>query len=472
MKITFWGAAQTTTGSFHLVEHDGHKVALDCGLFQGRRADFYTRNIEFPCRPEDVKALILSHAHIDHCGNIPNFVKQGFDRGIHCTHATLDLARALLLDSAFIQEKEVRFLAKHRDRNREQPREEPRKPLYTIDDAERSLPLFVGIGYYRWFSFAPGFSGKFLEAGHILGSAQVELDVEIGPDRNHRIAFSGDIGRGHSAILRPPEIPSEVDTLIMESTYGNRDSSPLAGLKDDLLAIVRRVSARGGKVIIPAFSVGRTQDIVYQLNLLFNEGAIPRIPIYVDSPLSTNVTRIFKEHPECYNRETRDRLMSDSDPFGFETLTYTRDVEESKALNDTTDPCVIISASGMCENGRILHHLRNSVGEARNCVLIVGYQAEHTLGRRLRERQPVVRIFGEEHAVRCEVAVLDGFSAHADRSELQEYAFRVHARSGGHLRRIFLVHGEPEPSAELAAYLRESLKIDVFTPNRGETFEL
>ncbi len=467
MRIRFWGAAGTTTGSLHLLEHGGRSVALDCGLFQGRRKDFYTVNRDFPCDPRSLDAVVLSHAHIDHCGNLPNVIKQGFRGEVYATKATQDLAGVLLLDSAYIQEKDARFLNKRR-----RGKDEKVEPLYTISDAEECLGQFVGVGYYRFFEYVAGFRGKFLEAGHILGSAQVEVDVDLGNDRVHRVVFSGDIGRGKRAILREPEIPSDTDTLIMESTYGNRVSPPIDNLREELRDLVQRVAERGGKIIIPAFSVGRTQQVVYALNGLFNDGSLPRIPIFVDSPLSTNVTEIFRNHPECYNRETRDLLMSDDDPFGFGTLTYTRDVEESKALNGRPGPFVVISASGMCENGRILHHLRNAIEDSRNCVLIVGYQAEHTLGRRIVERHETVRIFGQMHPLRAEVKVLNGFSAHADQTELRDYAFRVHARSGGRLRRIFLVHGEEEGRAALAEYLRESLKIDVYTPARGDSWDL
>ncbi len=468
MKITFWGAAQSVTGSHHLVESRGRRLALDCGLFQGRRAEYFSRNREFPVSPEQVDALILSHAHIDHSGNIPNFVKQGFEGDIFCTHATQDLCRPMLLDSAYIQEKDISYLNKKRRRKGEPLAD----PLYNIRDVEPCLSLFVGVGYYRRREFAPGFEGKFLEAGHILGSAQAEIDIEEENGQPHRLVYSGDIGRGRRVMLRDPEIPSDTDTLIMESTYGNRLSPPVDDLREELADLVNRVADRDGKIIIPAFSVGRTQEIVYQLNWLFNEERIPRIPIFVDSPLSANVTEVFRNHLECFDLETRELLLTDPDPFGFQTLTYTRDVNESKALNTRKGPFIVISASGMCENGRILHHLRNSIENPANCILIVGYQAEHTLGRRIVEKEPLVKIFGEEYALRAEVKVLNGFSAHADRDELRKYAFRVQARSGGRLKRIFLVHGEPEPQQALAEYLRETLKVEVYTPEKGEVFEV
>jgi metallo-beta-lactamase family protein len=466
MKLTFWGAAGTTTGSLHLLETEGERTVLDCGLFQGRRAEARERNTTWPCPPESVRQVILSHAHIDHCGNLPTFVREGFAGPIHCTAATGDLARSLLLDSAYIQEKDAEFTSKIR-RRRGEP---PVSPLYTVEDAERALPHLVTMGYYRTASLSRHIDLKFLDAGHILGSAICQLDVSEN-GRPVRLVFSGDIGRGKNAILRDPEIPSDTDYLIMESTYGNRRTDPVEELRGRLREIVTHVADRGGKLIIPAFSVGRTQEIVYQLNILFNEGELPEIPCFVDSPLSANVTQVFRMHPECYNRPVREILLHDPNPFGFETLRYVQSVDESKALNDFAGPCIIISASGMCEAGRILHHLRNSIGDPKNCVLIVGFQAEHTLGRKIVERQQKVRIFGEEHVLRCEVRVLNGFSAHANADELRDFAFRVKER-GDRLRKIFLVHGEADQQEPLAAYLRDLLGLEVLIPARGDSFEL
>ncbi|MCB2153324.1 MBL fold metallo-hydrolase [bacterium] len=466
IKLKFWGAAQTTTGSMHVIEAGGHRIVLDCGLYQGRRKLAEQYNGEFPMPPNTVSGVILSHAHIDHCGNLPTFVREGYEGPIYCTHATGDLSRVLLMDSAHIQEKDAAFVSKIRKRKGQDPVE----PLYTMEDAEAVLPHFVTIGYYREFCFARNFCGKFLEAGHILGSAITEMDIET-DGRNKRLVFSGDLGRGGNSILRDTEIPSDADYLIMESTYGAREHEPTANLRAGLRDLVKRVADRKGKIIIPAFSVGRTQEIVYQLNNLFNDGELPSIPCFVDSPLSNNVTQVFRSHPECFNRKTKDIMQSDPNPFGFELLRYTENVEESKALNDFNEPCIIISASGMCEAGRILHHLRNSIEDPRNCVLIVGFQAEHTLGRRIVERREKVRIFGEEHPLRAEVAVMNGFSAHADKHELKDFAFRVKER-GERLKKIFLVHGEVSQQEPLAAYLREHLNVEVHCPARGDEIEL
>ncbi len=466
MKLTFWGAARTVTGSLHLIEAHGKRIALDCGMFQGRRAISREMNTQWPCDPSLVNAVILSHAHIDHSGNLPSFVRDGCEAPIHCTAATGDLIRIMLQDSAFIQEKDVRFVNKIRARKGE-PRIEP---LYTIADAENVFPHLVTTGYYRESALFNGVTMKFLEAGHILGSAITQLDVRNGDD-TLRLVYSGDIGRGDHPILREREIPGDTDVLILESTYGNRLHEPPADLRSRLLDLILKTVKRKGKIIIPAFSVGRTQEIVFALNELFNAGELPRIPCYVDSPLSTNVTEVFRSHPDCYNREVRDLLRTDPNPFGFSLLTYIKDAEESKGLNDMPGPFIVISASGMCEAGRILHHLRNSVGNKNNLVLITGYMAEQTLGRRLAEKSPIVRIFGEEHEVRCQVEVLEGFSGHADADGLKDFVFRVRER-GGRLRKVFLVHGEPESQEALATYLRESMGLDVEIPERGQTFEI
>lgn len=467
MNVTFWGAARTTTGSLHLLDVAGQRVALDCGMFQGRRSLAREYNSTFPCPPADIAAVVLSHAHIDHIGNLPTFTRQGGDQAsVYCTPATADLARVMLLDSAHIQEKDTQFVNKLRRKKHEPPVD----PLYTVEDAERTLEQLMTFGYYRDKPIVDGITAKYLEAGHILGSAVTQLDLTEG-GKKRRLVFSGDVGRSSHPILRPPEVPSDADYLIMESTYGARVHEPAGDLRAKLLDIVKRVAERGGKLIIPAFSVGRTQEVVFHLNALFNDGSLPRLRVYVDSPLSNNVTRVFRNHPECFNRDVRDLMRTDADPFGFDCLTYIEKAEDSKALNDLTEPAIIISASGMCEAGRILHHLRNSVGDAKNCVLFVGYQAENTLGRRLVEKAEKVRIFGEEHTVRCEIKSISGLSGHADANELKDFAFRVKQR-GERLKRIFLVHGELPAQETLAAYLTETLGVPVSIPSRGDVVEL
>lgn len=469
MKLTFWGAARTTTGSLHLLEVGGRRIALDCGMFQGKRADTYLRNRDFPCDPSSIDEVLLSHAHIDHCGNLPNLVNKGFGGQVWCTSPTHDLASILLMDSAHIQEKDVAFLNKKRRRAGES--KEPVEPLYTVDDALNCLDVLRPHPIHKPASVVPGVTARFIHAGHLLGAAQIELHLEEG-SRSHRLHFSGDLGRERAAILPLAEIPRDIDTLLIESTYGNRMHERETDLKLGLLSLVKRVADRRGKVIIPSFSVGRTQEVVYRLNELFEEGLLPRIPIYVDSPLSSNATEIFRKHPAFFNQEARTLLKKDDDLFGFGTLKYTRSVEESMALNETHEPMVIISASGMCETGRIVHHLRNSISHPRNCILIVGFQAEHTLGRRIVDGNDRVRIFGEEHPVRAEVVKMEGFSAHADREELEHYMAEVKARSNGRLRRVFLVHGELPAQEELAAWVREHLDIECHIPERGQSVEL
>lgn len=466
MKLKFWGAARTVTGSHHIVECMGKRIALDCGLFQGHRADMDVLNREFPAPPSTLSAVVLSHAHIDHAGNIPNLVKQGFTGSIYCTAPTADLSRIMLLDSGFIQERDVEFVNKRRKRRGETPV----LPLYTAKDAEACFGQLVEVPLHHEFAVAPGFRARFLHAGHILGSAVTRLEITE-KDRVHALAFTGDIGRENMEILPDFEAPADVDTLICESTYGNRKHEPPEDLKNKLLEVLTRTFDRGGRVIIPAFSVGRTQEIVYRLNQLWNEGRLPRVPIYVDSPLSARATEVFRKHAAFYNRRAHEESTS-GDLFGFETLEYISDHEASKALNFRHEPMVIISASGMAENGRIRHHLANNITNPKNTILIVGFMAENTLGRMLVERRPIVRIFGEEFHVKAEVKVLNGFSAHADEDELRDFIFKTRTRSGGKLKRVFLVHGEEEPMSSLAGWVRDTMGLECHMPNRGDEFEL
>ena len=464
MKIAFLGAIRTVTGSMHLLTVNGNRILLECGLFQGRRRESYERNRNLPFDAASVEAMILSHAHIDHSGNIPNLVKSGFQGNIYSTFATRDLASAMLRDSAHIQEQDVAYVNKKRGRKGLPPV----KPIYTRQDAVNSLNAFVGIGYHRTILVADGVRLTFYDAGHILGSAIVVLDIEE-DGHTHRLAFSGDLGRKERPILRDPEISPPIETLIIESTYGNRHHRTFEEADRELRRVVNDTYQRGGKVIIPAFSVGRTQEIVYALHHLTEDHKIPDLPIFVDSPLSTNVTEIFRLHPECYDKEINEFIMSGNhrDPFGFHRLRYIRSVEDSKALNFLREPAIIISASGMCEAGRILHHLKNNIEDPRNTVLIVGWQSPHTLGRRLVERREKVRIFGEEYDLRAQVKVINGFSAHADRQELLDYVQQV--RKG--LRRVFVVHGEEQSSLSLADGIRALSVPEVVVPELGDEVE-
>jgi metallo-beta-lactamase family protein len=464
MKITFLGAARTVTGSMYMLTVNGHQVLLECGLYEGSRQEAFERNRTFPFKPADVTAMVLSHAHIDHSGNIPALVRDGFDQSIFCTAATRDLCAAMLLDSGHIQESDAAYVNKKRARQG-QP---PVTPLYTQQDATRSLENFAAYGYHRRFGVAPGVSCTFYDAGHILGSAVVVLDLDEN-GRKVRLTFTGDLGRPNMPILRDPEPVPDTEVLIIESTYGNRRHESPDEAKTTLERVVNETYHRGGKVIIPAFAVGKTQDLIYNLHQLMLKQDIPSLPIYVDSPLAVNITDVFKLHPECYDAEITRFMNQHNDPFGFSRLYYIRQVEDSKALNFLREPAVIISASGMAETGRILHHLKNSIEDARNTVLIVGYQAENTLGRRIQEKRPTVSIFGEQYSLRASVEVITGYSAHADRDELLAY---VRSIKGMALRQAFVVHGEEESAVTLARDLTALGVAQVTAPQRGDSVEL
>ena len=444
MKITFLGAARTVTGSQYLLEINGSRLLLECGLFQGRRQDTYERNRNFMFSPKDLDAVILSHAHIDHSGNLPNLVNHGYAGPIYCTEATAHLANVMLIDSGHVQESDVEFVNKKRARRGEPPME----PLYSLEDAARVAQYFSPLNYHQEFEPVPGVTARLVDAGHILGSAAVVLDIEE-KRRKFRFWFSGDIGRLKLPLLRDPELPEKVDYLMMECTYGDKPHREPQLAYDEMRQVIARTVARGGKVIVPAFAVGRTQELVYNLHQMIDRGELPRVPVIVDSPLAVNATNIFRQHPECFDEETREFVRQDKhrQALGFDMLTYTRSVEESKLLNDRKEPMVIISASGMAEAGRILHHLRNNIGDPRNTVMIVSWQAPNTLGRRLADRETEVRIFGELYERRAEVATIGGLSAHAGQNFLLQYA----AASRDTLKSIILVHGEPDASQALQA---------------------
>lgn len=469
MRISFYGAAQTITGSQHLITVNGQKILLDCGLYQGKREESRRRNRDFPYEATSVDAVVLSHAHIDHSGNIPNLVKQGFRGKIVCTTATVDLCDAMLLDSGHIQEEDVEYVNRKRLRNGEPPVE----PIYTQEDAAESLEYFEGIEYEQPYQLGPGITLTLYDAGHMLGSAIVALDCRLDKGgSSQRLVFTGDLGRPHLPILRDPTRLPDADILLIESTYGNRIHPPLEDSTDILKETIRRTSKRGGKVIIPAFAVERTQLLVYLLNKLYHRGDLPDIPVYVDSPLAVDVTDVFRQHTAYFDDETRDYLRQtdpEGDIFSFKRLQYIREVEQSKRLHLQHGPCVIISASGMAEAGRIQHHLKNNIEDPRNTILIVGWQAPNTLGRRLVEKAPIVRIFGMEFRRKAEVVTLNGFSGHADQPGLLDWA-KGFAKPPEH---TFIVHGEPEAAQELAGLLRKDAGYGkVLVPALNQTIEI
>lgn len=467
MKLTIHGAAQTVTGSKYLIEVNGKHILLECGLFQGRRAKTYEYNLNFDFDPHTLDAVILSHAHIDHSGNLPNLVKNGYGGPIYATHATRDLAEIMLKDSGHIHEYDAQYVNKKRQKQGLPPVE----PLYTIWDAEQTIPLFKTFTYERPFEPVPGVIAQFIEAGHILGSAAILLDLQE-DGRKVRLWFSGDIGRPDMPLLRDPILPGghDVDILVMECTYGDRPHDDINEAFEEFHEVVQRTIQRGGKVIIPAFSVGRTQTLVYCLNQLMTAGDLPKIPVFVDSPLAVSASDIYRRHPECFDDETWAFISQyRTTALDFDQLTYTRSVEESKALNDRKDPIIIISASGMVEAGRILHHVKNNIEDERNTILIVSWQAPHTLGRRLAERQRDVRIFGEDYHRRARVETINGLSAHAGQRLLVDYAHSV----AGQAKEIILIHGEPVAAAALTGKLRQIKDMPpVHFPERLETFDL
>lgn len=470
MQITFWGAAQTVTGSMHELTLQGKRYLLDCGLFQGRRQEARDRNANFPFPPSSVEAVLISHAHIDHTGNLPTLSKGGFTGPIYATPATTDLCNAMLKDSAFLQEKDALFVAKRLGRRRKLGQEdelEVVEPLYSVADAERALALFRKVPEDTPTEVAPGLRFRGYDAGHMLGSTALVLELEEA-GRKVRLAFSGDVGRANLPIIRDPEEMPPVDYLIMESTYGDRLHKEMGAVKDKLADAINRTCQRGGKIIAPAFAVGRTQQIVLLLHQLMNEQRIPGIPIFVDSPLAVNVTEVFRKHTELFDAETNEFLSNGQDPFGFKLLHYVREVSESKALNDLRGPAFILSASGMCEAGRILHHLRNTIENPRNTVMITGFQAEHTLGRKIVDKWPEVPIFGEPMRLRAEVVKLNELSGHADQGELLAW-MRPMVKT---LKHVFLVHGEPAQSAALAKSIQSIYGLPVTIPARGEQSQL
>lgn len=464
MRINFHGAAHTVTGSQHLLEINGQRLLLDCGLYQGRREESYARNLKFSHDPHKVDAVLLSHAHIDHCGNLPNLVDDGFSGPIYATRATVDLATIMMADSGRIQEADAEFVNKKKHARGEAPIE----PLYTEADAEAAAKLFQGVEYGAPFEPIPGVIARFVEAGHILGSAAISLEIEE-RGRKIRFWFSGDIGRYKLPLLRDPVLPEAVDYLLMESTYGDKSHEDPTAAFDEFREVVKRTLNRGGKLIVPAFAVGRTQEIVYHLNEMMSAGEVPMAPVFVDSPLAVRASNVFRAHPECFDEETRKFVVEARHPaLDFKMLTYIQSVEESKALNERKEPMVIISASGMAETGRILHHLKNNIENPKNTVCIVSWQAPYTLGRRLADREKQIKIFGEVYNRNAEVATIGGLSGHAGQDLLIKYATNVK----NSVKKVFLVHGEEKQAGILTEKLKAQNMREIYYPELHSSVEI
>jgi metallo-beta-lactamase family protein len=475
IRLHFWGAAQTVTGSSHHLECAGQNILLDCGLFQGHRQMAREINEHLALPPEQLNAVVLSHAHIDHSGDLPLLAKQGYRGPIYTTPATADLCEAMLKDSAHIQESDAEFLNKRTHRRRSlgvAASDGAVIPLYTQEDAAQAMQQFKPVTMHTPQLLAgstadAGFTSTTFDAGHMLGSTGVLIEARE-KGQTTRLLFSGDVGRKGLPIIKDPETAPAADYLIMESTYGNRLHQPIGPVKKKLAHLVNRTAQRGGHIVMPAFAVGRTQQVVLLLHELIEEKAIPDIPIFVDSPLAVNVTDVFRKHEEEWDDGARAFANQHLDPFGWERLRYIRTVQESKTLNGLRMPFIVIAASGMCEAGRVLHHLKNSVEDPRNLVLITGFQAEHTLGRAIVQRQPEVKIFGEPMRLRCEVDSIGELSGHADQRELLEWMQPVVPT----LKKVFLVHGEPDAQAALKSEIEKMYKLEVVCPKRGDRDEV
>jgi metallo-beta-lactamase family protein len=475
IRLQFWGAAQTVTGSSHHLECAGQNMLLDCGLFQGHRQQAREINSHLALPPSQLNAVVLSHAHIDHSGNLPLLVKQGYRGPIYTTPATIDLCAHMLKDSGHIQESDAEFVNRRTYRRKSIGlAAEPAavEPLYTQEDAEQAMQQFIPVKLHQpqllaGSTAAAGFTTTSFDAGHMLGSTCILLEARE-KGQTTRLVFSGDVGRKQLPIVRDPETAPAADYLIMESTYGNRLHQPVGPVKKKLANLVNRTVQRGGHIVMPAFAVGRTQQVVMLLHELINEKAIPDLPIFVDSPLAVNVTDVFRKHEEEWDDDARQFASRHEDPFGWQRLRYIRSVEESKALNGLRMPFIVISASGMCEAGRVLHHLRNSIEDPRNLVLITGFQAQNTLGRAIVQKQPEVRIFGEPMRLRAEVDSIGELSGHADQRELLQWMEPIVPT----LKKVFLVHGEPDAQQTLKSEIEKLYKLEVLCPKRGDRFEV
>lgn len=471
MKIKFCGAAQTVTGSQHLLEINGKTMLLDCGMFQGKREESYQMNRKFLFDPKNLDCVVLSHAHIDHSGNLPTLGSKGFNGSIYSTPATRDLCSIMLQDSAYIQEKDVEFVNKKRLKKHEPPF----NPLYTVEEAREILKHFKTFSYKKTF-YPDIFEGKvgvtFIDAGHILGSAQVILDIDEN-GKKFRFGYTGDLGRNNLPILKDPDIMETVDYLMIESTYGGRIHDDASLMESELSEVIKNAIPDKSKIIVPSFSIGRTQELIFEITKLMTNGVIPEFPIFVDSPLTVNATEIFKLHPECFDDETSTLLAKGVNVFGLDNVLYIKDVEESKKLNSIKGPCMIVSASGMCEAGRILHHLANNIENPNNLILIIGYMAEHTLGKRIIENRGIpgatVKIFGDDYKLKSKVKILNAFSAHADQKELLKYIDNVGITPAN---KLILVHGETEQQELFKIELRSKGFNNIINPSRGESIEI
>lgn len=466
MKLQFLGAAREVTGSKHLITTEaGKKILLDCGIYQGKglETDSMNRNLGF--EPAEIDHIILSHAHIDHSGLIPYMYRLGFRGSVVCTNATRDLCSIMLPDSGHIQENDTYYFNKKRARQGLPPVQ----PIYTLDDARKCLGLFIGVPYERKFKIDDNIKIKFTNTGHMLGGSVVNLEIR---DQGEiiRVAYTGDIGRPENRILRPPDAFPQCDYLITESTYGDRLHPARQDAEAELLRVVKETCAeKGGKLIIPSFAIGRTQELVHALNNFFNDGVLPRIKIYVDSPLAVNATEIFRLHPDCFNDDVHEVMETDPDPFGFSSLHYIKTAEESKRLNTLKEPCVIISASGMMEAGRIKHHLANNISNPRNTILAVGYCGPRTLGARILRGDSEISIFGVLHAVKAKIERIEAFSGHADYKEMIDF---LSCQVKDKIKRTFLVHGDLESANAYKGHLLDDGYKNVEVPELGQEFEL
>lgn len=464
MKITFFGAAGEVTGSQHLIETSTLRVLLDCGLFQGHRAEARRKNEQFLCHPKDLSGVVLSHAHADHCGNLPGLYKAGFRGSIFCTPATRDIAHIMLLDSSHIQQEDAKYLEQKLG-----PDHPPVTPLYDDDDVEGVMDCIETVPYGEWHDLSRDFRLRFVEAGHILGSAITEMEIREGGDWK-RVVFTGDLGRRGLPILRDPERVAGCDVLITESTYGNRIHPPADDIKQHLKRILLQAIHRQSRVVIPAFSLGRTQTLVYFLNQLYLEGELPSIPVFVDSPLSKEITTVYRRHSELMNVEFQRVLQTDKDPFMFPGLKYIASQQESASLNHRKGPFVVIAASGMCEAGRVVHHLRHAIEDPRNVIVLIGFQAENTLGRKLHDKWRTVRIFDHLVELNAEVESLQGLSAHADAGDFKWWFEGLTADRG--VGRAFVVHGEPASARAVADLLEHACDEPPTVPQFGQSFEI